>query len=417
MTGAVLIRHVNLFDGGTEQLIPGMSVLVEDNKISKVARSIDPPSGADVVEGDGRTLTPGFIAAHEHLVGQMPFMDAMFNDTRYLGYVAAWTAGTWLRSGFTTVRDAGGNTASLKLAIDRGYLEGPRIYPSQAIISQTAGHAEHRHLAHGSKLAGGLDDTLVQFGDCAIADGVPEVLKATRENLRMGASQIKIATAGGIAELDPIDVIEWTPEEIRACVQAAEDYGTYVMTHVYTSEGVRRAVENGVRCIEHGNLLDEETLRWMEKERIWLSPQVMVFSNPIHGLTSEQQEKQKRIQEGTANLFQTLARIGYTRIAFGTDIVTDPETLRRSNEEFVLRTQWFSPVEVLRMATSLNGELMAMSGKRNPYPGKLGVIEQGAYADLLLINGNPLEDISILTDPERNLALIMKDGTIYKNTL
>ncbi|CAL8978989.1 Imidazolonepropionase [Propionicimonas sp. T2.31MG-18] len=417
MTRPVLIKNVNIFDGRSERLAPGMSVLVEDNLISMVAGSIDAPDGATVLDGGGRTMTPGFIAAHEHLIGQMPFMDAMFNDTRYMGYVAAWTAGVWLRNGFTTVRDVGGNTASLKLAIDRGYIEGPRIYPSQAILSQTAGHAEHRHLAHASKLAGGLDDTLVQFGDCAIADGVPEVLKATRENLRTGASQIKIATAGGIAELDPIDVIEWTPEEIRACVQAAEDYGTYVATHVYTSEGVRRAVENGVKCIEHGNLVDEETLRWMEEKGIWLSPQVMVFSNPIHGLTAEQQDRYRRIQEGTATLFETAKRIGYTRIAFGTDIVTDPETLKRSSEEFVLRTQWFSPVEVLRMATSANGELMAMSGKRNPYPGRLGVIEQGAYADLLLINGDPLEDISVLTDPEQNLALIMKDGRIYKNTL
>lgn len=417
MPQSVLIRDVNVFDGRSENLSMGVSVLVEDSVISGIAPSIDAPEGATVLDGGGRTLTPGFIAAHEHLIGQMPFIHAMINDTRYMGYVAAWTCGVWLRNGFTTVRDLGGNTASLKLAIDRGYLEGPRIYPSQAILSQTAGHAEHRHLAHGSKLAGGLDDTLVQFGDCAIADGVPEVLKATRENLRTGASQIKIATAGGIAELDPIDVIEWTPEEIRACVQAAEDYGTYVTTHVYTREGVRRAVENGVKCIEHGNLLDEETLRWMESRGIWLSPQVMVFSNPILGLTAEQQERHRRIQEGTANLFQTAKRIGYSRIAFGTDIVTDPEMLKRSNEEFVLRTQWFTPVEVLRQATSANGELMAMSGKRNPYPGRLGVIEPGAYADLLLINGNPLEDISILTNPEQNLALIMKDGKIFKDTL
>ncbi len=413
----ILINNAKIFNGKSETLSESMSVLVEGNKITKIAKSIKAPSAATIIDAKGRTMTPGFIGAHEHLIGQMPFHEAMFEDTRYMGYVAAWTAGIYLKNGFTTVRDVGGNSFSLKTAIDRGYIDGPRIYTSGAIITQTGGHAEHRTFGHRPQLAGGQWDNLVLWGDCAIADGVPEVLKATREQMRMGASQIKIATAGGIAEGDPLDIVEWTAEELQACTNAAADWGTYVMTHTYTKEGVLRAIENGVKCIEHGNLVDEKTLKLMKRKGIWLSPQVMVFKNEIKGLNEEQKKKYDAVTEGTETLFAMVKKIGYEKLAFGTDIVTDPKTLLRMNEEFVWRTKWFTPAEILRQATSVNAELMALSGKRNPYPGKLGVIEEGAYADILLINGDPLKDIKILTNSEENIAMIMKDGKIYKNTV
>ena len=203
---------------------------------------------------------------------------------------------------------------------------------------------------------------------------------------------------------------------MQAATKAAADWGTYVTSHTYTKEGVLRAIDNGVKCIEHGNLLDEETLLLMQKRGIWLSPQVMLFRNEPKGLDEEQKKKFAVVAEGTDKAFALAKKIGYEKLAFGTDIVTDPKTLLRMNQEFVYRTKWFTPAEVLRQATSANAELMAMSGKRNPYPGKLGVIEEGAYADILLINGDPLKDISILTKPEENVALVMKDGEIYKNT-
>ena len=414
---AVLITNAKIFDGVNENLVTG-NVLIEGNMIKKISTSeIQAPEGATIINADGRVMSPGFIEAHAHIIGQMPFMDAMFEDTRYMGYVAAWTVGVYLEHGFTTVRDMGGNTFSLKTAIDRGYLKGPRLYPSGPILSQTGGHAEHRTLAQGPRLAGGPWDNLVLMGDCAIADGVPEVLKQTREILRMGASQIKIANAGGFAEGDPLDVIEWTAEEVQACTKAASDWGTYVTSHTYTEEGVIRAIENGVKCIEHGNLLDEKTLLMMKEKGIWLCPQVMVFKMEIKGLDEEQKKKHDEVAEGVDELFAMAKKIGYTKLAFGTDIVTDPKTLLKMNDEFVARTKWFTPVEVLRQATSTNAELMALSGKRNPYPHKLGVIEEGAYADILLINGDPLKDINVLTDYEKNIALIMKDGKIYKNII
>jgi len=412
-----LITNARIFAGTGDALSEPMSVLVEGNKIVKIAKSISTPEGATTIDAKGRTLTPGFIATHEHVVGQMPFGDIFTTDTRYAGYVATQTTRDYLMNGFTAVRDPAGNTFSLKMAIDRGYVVGPRIYPSGPMISQTSGHADHRHQSDASALIGGSWDPMVRNGDMAVVDGVPEVLKAVRENLRQGASQIKIAVGGGTGSYaDPLDVVEFTPEEIRAAVQAASDWGTYVMAHVYNSDGIRRAIDNGVKSIEHANLIDEATMRYMQEKDIWLSPQVIVFTFIPKGYTEDQANKHRQAYAGIDNMFQIAKKIGFKNISFGTDIITDPATIKRMNEEFVFRTKWFSNAEVLRQATSSSAALLAMSGKRNPYPGKMGVIEEGAYADILLINGDPLKDISILTKPQENLALIMKDGKIYKNT-
>jgi len=371
-----------------------------------------------VIDAAGRTMSPGFIDVHAHMMFAMSVPEAMTSDERYFGYVATQTANTYLTRGFTSVRDPSGNTFSLKKAIDRGIVVGPRIYPSGPMISQTSGHSDQRFDSQKSRLIGGQDSVLVQYGDVAMADGVPEVLKAARENLRRGATQIKIAVGGGTGSYaDPLDVVEFTPEEIRAAVQAAADWGTYVLAHVYNPEGIRRAIDNGVKSIEHGQLVDEPTLRLMKDKDIWLSPQVICYTFIPKGYTENQANKHRQAFAGIDNMFTLCKKIGFTKIAFGTDIITDPETLERMNEEFVFRTKWFTPFEVLRQATSNAAELLALSGPRNPYPGKLGVIEEGAYADMVLINGDPLQDISILTKPEENVALVMKDGKIYKNTV
>jgi len=415
---ATLIKNANVFDGKHDTLAPGMSVFIEGNKIAKIAQSITAPAAATVIDAAGRTLTPGFVAVHEHLMLQMSYGEGFTSDERYYAYVATQSANTYLMNGFTAVRDPGGNSFSLKKAIDRGIVVGPRIYPSGPMISQSSGHADHRSDAQKSQLVGGQADLFVQYGDMAIADGVPEVLKAAREALRRGATQIKIAVGGGTGSYaDPLDVVEFTDEEIRAAVQAAADWGTYVLAHVYNPQGIRRAVDNGVKSIEHGQLVDEATLKHMMEKGTWLSPQVSTYTVIPKGYTEDQANKHRQAYAGIDNMFTLCKKIGFTRIAFGSDIFTDPEMLKRLNEEFVHRTKWFSNFEVLRQATSSSAELLALSGPRNPYPGKLGVIEEGAYADILLINGDPLKDISILTKPEENLALIMKDGKIYKNTI
>lgn len=414
-----LITNARVFNGRSDALTAPMSVLVDGNVIARIAQRIDAPAGATVIDAGGRTMTPGFIDAHYHLMIQMSSaLLVIGSDEYYHAFNAVPMARSTLERGFTTVRDVSGNTFSMKRAIDRGLIEGPRIYPSGPMISQTAGHADARLASDRSPAQGGHYSPLVELGYNTVADGVPEVLKATRENLRRGASQIKIAVGGGTgSESDPLDVAEFRPEEIRAAVEAAGDWNTYVTAHVYTNAGIRRAIDNGVKCIEHGQLMDEATMRLMKDKGIWWSPQVSVFTFIPPTYNADQKRKHEQAFDGLDAAFRTAKKIGFDRIAFGTDIVTDPDKFRAANEEFVHRMKWFTPAEILRQATYNNAQLLAMSGPRNPYPGKLGVIEEGAIADLLLINGDPLQDISILVDYRKNVALIMKDGVIYKDVI
>ncbi len=409
----ILITNARVFDGKSDALVDGMNVLVEGNKIAKISKSSISASGATVIDARGRVLMPGLIDCHLHLTAQMPFGELRGSDDQWVAFVAEQQAKVELMHGFTTVRDASGDTFSLKKAIDRGMVIGPRIYPSGPMISQTSGHADHRMYNEPLSLLG----TSLHYMSMT-ADGETQVLTAAREALRHGATQIKIASGGGTgSEFDPLDVVEFTPEETRAAVQAASDWGTYVMTHVYNPAGIRRAVEAGVKSIEHGNLVDEPTLQLMKDKGVWLSPQVLTFTKHPLGYTDAQKAKHDQALAGIDNMFKLARKIGFTNIVIGTDVITSPEEFARNITELELRTKWFTPAEVLRQATSNGGALVALSGPRNPYPGNLGVIEVGAYADLLLVNGNPLEDITVLTKTDANLVLIMKDGKIFKASM
>lgn len=412
-----LFTNVHVFDGVTEKRIMNANVLVEGNLIKKLsADSIDAP-GATAIDGKGRTLMPGIIGCHEHVMMQLPITTLLNSDERFIAAVATSTVKTYLMNGWTSVRDAAGNTYGLKKAIDQGFVPGPRIYPSGPMITQTSGHADHRTFQKPlTNATHGVPSTGMEYFDMAIADGVPEVLKATREAMRMGATQIKIAVGGGTGSYaDPLDVVQYRTDEIKAAVDAANDYNTYVMAHVYNDQGAQRAIAAGVISIEHGNLLSEETLRMMKDKNVWLCPQVIVYTGIPKGYTEDQANKHRQAFDGIDKAFKAAKKIGYEKIGFGTDIITDPAMIARMNEEFTLRTKWFSNVEILRQATSKNGEILGLSNRYNP--GKIGIIEAGAIADILLVNGDPLEDISILTKPQENLALIMKDGKIYKNTV
>ncbi len=415
---SVLITGVRIFDGASDHLSERANVLVVGNTIARISADVvSPPEGAIVVDGGDRVLTPGFIDAHAHVMLQQSYAEFFTSDRYYNAYVATRMAELYLMNGYTTIRDVAGNTFSLKKAIDRGVLMGPRIFPSGPMISQTAGHSDHRQPSDAPARLGGRPALDERYGHTALADGPGEVLTAVREALRRGATQIKIAVGGGTgSESDPLDVVQFTDSEISAAVMAAGDWGTYVTAHVYNAQGIRRAIDNGVKCIEHGQLLDEATLRYMKKKDVWLSPQVIAFTYYPRGFTEDQKRKHDQAYAGIDRMFRLASKIGFTNIAFGSDIITDPAMLERINEEFVHRSKWFSPAEILRQATGNNGQLLAMSGLRNPYPGALGVVREGALADLLLIDGDPLEDISVLTDRE-NLVLIMKDGRIYKNTV
>ena len=415
---AIVIRNARIFDGVAAALTEPSDVLVVDGRIAKTGTHIDAGPGATEIDAGGRTLMPGLIDAHAHIMLQMPFGQALTSDAFYWAYASTQSARSFLDSGVTTIRDMSGNTFSLKQAIDQGIVAGPRIYPSGPMISQTSGHSDHRLADQPSRLIDPHSRShFEKLGMTIVADGRAEVLMAARENLRRGATQIKIAVGGGIGSYaDPLDVTQYSEDEIRAAVETAQNWGTYVAAHVYNSEGIRRAVDNGVRSIEHANLVDREALLYMKKKGVWLSPQVLVFQSEIRGLTPDQQAKQKQARDGIDQMMRTAREIGYDRIVFGEDVITNPEALAAIGTELVLRRRWFEPVEILRQATSRAGELMALSGPRNPY-GKLGVIEENAMADLLVVDGDPLQDIAILAEPATHLRLVMKGGRIHKNTL
>lgn len=414
----LVIRNARVFDGASADLSASQDILVRNGVISEIGPNLPVAEMTKEIDAEDRIVMPGLINSHAHIMMQMSIGQGLTTDAFYWAYVATKAAKTMLDSGFTTIRDMSGNTFSLKQAIDRGVVAGPRIYPSGAMISQTSGHADHRTAADISRtLDPDSRSHFEELGMTAVADGRPEVLMAARENLRRGATQIKIAVGGGVSSYaDPLDVTQYTDDEVRAAVEAAADWGTYVAAHVYNSKGIRRAVSNGVKSIEHANLVDEQTLQMMKDNDIWLSPQVLIFENEIIGLSPDQQRKQQQALDGIDTMMNAVNKIGFEKIVFGADIVTNMGLLERINEEFMLRSRWFEPLEILRQATSRGGELVALSGPRNPY-GKLGVIEVGAVADILVVEGNPLVDISVMTQPHDNFKVILKGGRVHKNSL
>jgi imidazolonepropionase-like amidohydrolase len=420
-TKPIAFTNIKLFDGKSNKLIEGKRIVVEGNKIKSVeAVSASAPEGVNVIDGGGRTLMPGLIDCHWHTtMAAIPMLDLLTADVGYINLVAAEEANKTLMRGFTSVRDMAGPSFGLKRAIDSGLNPGPRIWPSGAMISQTSGHGDFRlpyevpapmngPLSHGDAIGGG-----------SIADGPDQVMKRVREQLMHGASQIKLAAGGGVASnYDPIDVSQYTEAEFRAAVDCAENWGTYVAVHAYTPRAIQTAIRGGVRCIDHGQLMDEETARIMADKGIWLSSQAFIqneFANP-YPEGSANREKQKIMFAGTDTAYG-LAKKYKLKTAWGTDILSDPTMTKHQGAILATMSRWYSNDEILTMATSTNAVLLAMSGPRNPYPGKVGVIEAGAYADILLVDGDPVANIKLIADPDKNLKVIMKDGRIYKNTL
>jgi imidazolonepropionase-like amidohydrolase len=419
---STLFLNVRIFDGRIGTLSPPSSVLVTGNIIARVSTPpIQPDASANVttVDGGGRVLMPGLIDAHWHaFMASVPQMVIMTADPSYLQLLAARQAEATLMRGFTTVRDLGGPVFALKRAIDEGVMIGPRIYPSGAFISQTSGHGDFRFSFELPRTLGGpLSHSEVE-GVAAIADSPDEVRLRAREQLRSGASQIKLMAGGGVASpYNPLESVQYTEAEIRAAVEAAGNWGTYVTVHAYTPAAIRQAVAAGVKCIEHGHLIDAPTAKLLADKGIWWSLQPFLDDEDASPLVNPvSQKKALQVFAGTDNAYN-LARRYKVKTAFGTDILFDPKLTGRQGAQLAKLVRWYTPAEALQMATGDNGELMGLSGNINPYPGKLGVIEEGALADLVLVDGNPLENIKLIEDPSRNFVVIMKDGGIYKNLL
>ncbi len=417
-----LINNVQIFNGKDEKTTTG-NVLIVGNLISKISTTpipINKSGDVQIIDGKGKFLMPGLIDAHVHtMMESIPMQVAMMADIGYVNLLAASAAEKQLLRGFTSVRDLGGNSLSLKIAIDQGLAKGPRIYPSGATISQTGGHGDFGLPTDVPRQIGGPLSYMEKTGMTIIADGADQVLMRTREQLRQGASQIKLMAGGGVtSNYDPLDVAQYSDEEFKAAVLAAENWGTYVTVHAYTPKAITTAINAGVKCIDHGQLIDEPTARLMAEKGIWLSLQPFLDdedSNP-HPEGSANRKKQLEMSSGTENAY-ALAKKYKIKTAWGTDVLFDPKIAARQNAKLTKLVKWYTPYEVLKMATSTNAELLALSGPRNPYPNKLGVIEEGAYADMILVDGNPFQNIKLIEDPAKNFMLIMKDGVVFKNTI
>jgi imidazolonepropionase-like amidohydrolase len=413
----IVFANLRLFDGKSDSLRDGLSVLVEGNRIKAVAQGNPAaPEGARVVDCGGRVLMPGLIDAHWHaLFAALPLPVVLTAEASYIQLAASAEAGRTLMRGFTTIRDLGGPAFALKQAIDEGLVTGPRLYPSGAMITASGGHGDLRPLS--DLPSDGKPSLTERTGGGMIVDSPDAVRLRVREQLLQGASQIKVVGSGGVSSpRSPLDVASFTEPELRAAVEAAADWSTYVTVHAYTPATIRRAIAAGAVCIEHGHLMDEATARLMADKGTWLSIQPFLSADDAAPMTGESQIKMQQVFAGTDRAY-TLARDHKVKMAFGSDLLFSQTVTRRQGTMLTHLSRWFTTAEILRMATAANGELLALSGPRNPYPGKLGVVEDGALADLLLVDGNPLADIKLLETPDKNLLVIMKDGKIHKDML
>lgn len=417
-TSVTAFINIRIFDGTSDSLKDGLQVLVEGNKI----KSIEPagtalPSDVKLIDGRGGVLMPGLIDAHWHAIMARPsIMTAMSADFNYIQALAIAEAQATLMRGFTTVRDMGGPVFGLKRAIDEKIATGPRIYPSGAFITQTGGHGDFRLLNELPHSTSNQPSYSERVGISAIADGANQVLLRAREQLMRGASQLKYMAGGGVSSMyDSIDVTEGSVEEIQAAVTAADNWGTYVTVHAYTARAVTMAITGGVKCIEHGQLVDEQTVQLMAEKNIWWCLQPFLDDeDAVPTASPASRAKQLQIVAGTDTAYM-LAKKYKIKTAWGTDTLFDAHLATRQGAQLAKLIRWYTPLEILKMATSVNAELCAFSGPRNPYPGKLGVVEKGALADLILVDGDPLKNIQLIAQPEQSFRVIMKDGQIFKN--
>jgi imidazolonepropionase-like amidohydrolase len=416
---SIVFRNVRIFNGTDPALSEPADVSVTGNLITQICPTVVNPApqpSQQVLDGTGKTLIPGLIDAHVHLMfAALDPQDAFTADESYIHIAAAANAKAMLLRGFTTVRDAGGPTFGLKRAIDEGIVAGPRIYPSGAFLSQSGGHGDFRLRNEVPRGARGYLSSSEYGGAAVIADGEAAVLQGAREQLMLGASQIKIMAGGGVVSThDPLDVTQYTEREIRAAVDAAENWGTYVLAHAYTPRSVQQAIRAGVRSIEHGHLLDEQAVDLMAETQTWWSLQAFLDDEDKVGAGGASAAKAQAMIRGTDRAYELGIKYG-VRIAWGTDTLYNPGAAARQGAQLTKLTRWYGPADILTMATSTNANLLAESGPRNPYHAPLGVITAGATADLILVDGDPLQNLDLVSTPQTAFTVIMKNGELIKS--
>lgn len=407
----LIIDNCSLFDGVADALQPQVQVVVENGRIKEIGRAGERLPGAEVIDAGGLTLMPGLIDAHVHALAataNLALVDRMAPS--YVSQFARFSLEAMLQRGFTSVRDAAGADYGLAQAIDRGYIRGPRLFYSGKALSQTGGHGDSRPYENGGCVCGcGTSRVVLSH----VVDGVPAVRHAAREELRKGATQIKIMASGGVASpSDPIGNLQFSDEEIRAIVWEAHAWGRYVLAHAYTPESIRRCLEFGVRSIEHANLIDARTAGLAAEKEAFVVPTLVTYEalekyGRDQGFPEVSLDKLNVVRDAGLTSLEHL-RAADVRMGFGTDLLGEMQV--HQLREFGIRAEVLSPFEILRSATSVNADLLQQNGE-------LGVVQPEAQADLLLVDGNPLQDLSVLERPAECLKLVMKGGAVYRNML
>jgi len=407
----ILFENCSVLDAEAGALLPGRSVLVEGDRIAEVAEGTVEAPQADRVACAGRTLMPGLIDCHVHaMITSMNLGALVDRPVTLVAHESRRILEGMLRRGFTSVRDAGGADWGTAQAVDRGLVRGPRLFHSGRVLSQTGGHGDFRRRSDEAALCA---CTIHTTGFAHVADGVPAVRKAAREELRRGATQVKIMASGGVASpTDPIWNLQYSEEELAAIVEEARGWRTYAMAHAYTAEAVQRAVRAGVRTIEHGNLIDRETADLMAERGAYLVPTLVTYFaiDELGRKLGFPEVSQKKVRDVLDAGLESLeiARSAGVKMGFGTDLLG--ETHDQQSREFAIRAKALPAAEIVRHATVVGAEILQREGE-------LGVIRAGARADLLLVDGNPLEDISLLADPDAHLLAVVKDGAFAVNRL
>ena len=415
--GEFLFKNMKLLDPQEGSLRSGCQVLVRDNTIAEVSDGAIDVGDPEVFDLNQRTLMPGLIDCHVH-VTSVRLKWAMNSLHHVLPTFATAVTLDKLRQtvmrGFTTVRDTAGADLGHKEAIESGLFVGPRLFVSGRAISQTGGHGDMRSRIDHCEPCGCFHTIGAMSGGMGrIADGVAEVRRAARDEIRLGADQIKVMASGGVGSpADPIHFVQYSMEELQAIVDEARRADTYVMAHAYPAAAIRRAVEAGVRTIEHGNFIDQETAVFMAEKDAYLVPTLVTYymlskyGRELGYPEASLAKGEKVLAVGTRSL--EIAKAAGVKVAFGTDLMGEQD--EHQSEEFLIRSQVLSAAEIVRSATTIGAEVLRMEGR-------LGVIAPGAYADLLVVDGNPLEDLTLLTGQGEHLSAIMKNGKFVKNNL
>ena len=411
MTQAFVFRNLQLLDPRFGETRGGYEVLTEGGVIKEVSERPITASSAQRIDCGGRTLMPGLIDCHVHVyLSEVNVSLLEHVPVSLLVARAAPLMLGMLNRGFTTVRDTGGADWGIREAVEKGFLAGPRLFISGRAIGPTGGHSDMRrrtdHQA-ACRCCHGLGFTM------AIADGADNVRAVVREELRQGADQIKIMVSGGVASpYDPLDSRQFSLAEIAAAVEEATAFKRYVLAHAYTAEAITRAVSQGVRTIEHGNLIDKPAAQLMAERGAYLVANLVAYfvmkeRAAQFGMNADKLEKNELVLRGALESLEICKQAG-VKVGYGSDLLGQLQD--EQSREFLLRAEVLSPIEIIRSATTIAAEILRM-------PGKLGVIEPGAMADLLVLDGDPLQDLGLFQDQGAHLSVIMKDGRFHKNRL